>query len=160
MKNWKATLGGNEFKVMRLQDAPPVPATDTPEKIEAYLRPRLAESLRYNPDVENFGIVLLNTRKSPIGFEVVSNGTLDTILIHPREVFKAAILFNAAALILVHNHPSGNPSPSEADIKVTRDLIRAGQLMKIEVLDHIILGAKTESDKGYTSLRELGYFYS
>ena len=63
--------------------------------------------------------------------------------------------------MLAHNHPSGDPTPSEADIKVTRDLIRAGQLLKIEVLDHVILGRKTkERERDYVSLRELGYFYS
>ena len=68
---------------------------------------------------------------------------------------------NASALVLVHNHPSGDPAPSEADIKVTRDLIRAGQLLKIEVLDHVIIGKPTaERPKDYVSLRELGYFYS
>ena len=91
----------------------------------------------------------------------ISDGTLDTILVHPREVFKPAISANAAAIVLTHNHPSGDPTPSEADIKVTRDLIRAGQLLKIEVLDHVILGRKTEDrQKEYVSLRELGYFYS
>jgi DNA repair protein RadC len=68
---------------------------------------------------------------------------------------------SAAAVVLAHNHPSGDPSPSEADIKVTRDLIRAGQLLKIEVLDHVIIGRATpERPKDYASLRELGYFYS
>jgi DNA repair protein RadC len=91
----------------------------------------------------------------------VSRGTLDTILVHPREVFKTAITANAAALVLAHNHPSGDPTPSEADIKVTRDLIRAGQLLKIEVLDHVIIGRATaERPRDYVSLRELGYFYT
>jgi DNA repair protein RadC len=81
------------------------------------------------------------------------------LLIHPREVFKPAIVLGAAAIVLAHNHPSGDPSPSESDIKVTRDLIRAGQLLKIEVLDHVILGSATpERTKDYASLRELGYF--
>jgi DNA repair protein RadC len=81
--------------------------------------------------------------------------------VHPREVFRPAIQNNAAALVLVHNHPSGDPTPSEADIKVTRDLIRAGQLLKIEVLDHVILGRVTqERQKDYVSLRELGYFFT
>jgi DNA repair protein RadC len=76
-------------------------------------------------------------------------------------VFRPAIENNAAALVLVHNHPSGDPTPSEADIKVTRDLIRAGQLLKIEVLDHVILGRVTqERQKDYVSLRELGYFFT
>ena len=71
----------------------------------------------------------------------------------------AAIAANAAAIVLAHNHPSGDPTPSEADIKVTRDLIRAGQLLKIDVLDHVIIGRATaERQKDYVSLRELGYF--
>jgi DNA repair protein RadC len=104
--------------------------------------------------------VLLNTRRRLVSIAKVSDGTLDTILVHPREVFKSAIAANAAAIVLVHNHPSGDPTPSEADIKVTRDLIRAGQVLKIEVLDHIILGSKTASrTKDFVSLRELGYFF-
>ena len=111
--------------------------------------------------VETFQVILLNTRHRLIRVEQISQGTLDTILVHPREVFKAAIAANAAALVLAHNHPSGDPTPSEADIKVTRDLIRAGQLLKIDVLDHIIIGRATrERPKDYASLRELGYFYT
>ncbi len=81
------------------------------------------------------------------------------MLVQPREVFKNAIAANAAAIVLVHNHPSGDPTPSEADIKVTRDLIRAGQLLKIDVLDHVILGKRTEEKpQDFVSLRQLGYF--
>ena len=91
--------------------------------------------------------------------EVLSQGTLDTLLVAPREVFQPAIVRRAAAIALVHNHPSGDPSPSEADIKVTRDLIRAGQLLKIEVVDHVILGRRTnERPCDFVSLRQLGYF--
>ncbi len=161
-KSWTTILNGSEFKVCRLNDAPLEPCTlDTPEIVEKYLRPKLAESLVYRPDVENFIVVHLNTRKRAIGFEIISTGTLDTLLVHPREVFKSAIVMNAAAILLIHNHPSGDCRPSEADIKVTRDLIRAGQLMKIEVVDHIVLGKPSETQtKSYASLRELGYFYS
>jgi DNA repair protein RadC len=132
------------------------PILDRPENIADMLR----EEARLQP-VETFQILLLNTRRRLIRVEKISQGTLDTILVHPREVFKLAITANAAAIILVHNHPSGDPTPSEADIRVTRDLIRAGQLLKIEVLDHIILGSRTQDrPKDYTSLRELGYFYT
>jgi DNA repair protein RadC len=132
------------------------PALDNPERVADLLR---EENRAY--EVENFQVVLLNTRRKLIRVEKISQGTLDTILVHPREVFKSAIAANAAALVLVHNHPSGDPAPSEADIKVTRDLIRAGQLLKIEVLDHVIIGRATpERPKDYVSLRELGYFYS
>ncbi len=130
------------------------PMLDTPERIADLLR----EENRFY-EVEHFQVILLNTRRKLIRVEQISQGTLDTILVHPREVFKLAIAANAAAVVLAHNHPSGDPTPSEADIKVTRDLIRAGQLLKIDVLDHIIIGRRTtERLKDYVSLRELGYF--
>ena len=130
------------------------PVLDNPEAIVRLLREQnLVKS------VETFQALLLNTRRRLIRVEDISHGTLDTILVHPREVFRSAIAANAAALVLVHNHPSGDPTPSEADIKVTRDLIRAGQLLKIEVLDHVILGRRTaENGRDYASLRELGFF--
>jgi DNA repair protein RadC len=132
------------------------PLLDTPERIADLLR---EENRAYT--VEHFQVVLLNTRRRLVGIEKISQGTLDTILVHPREVFKAAIAANASAIVLVHNHPSGDPTPSEADIKVTRDLIRAGQLLKIDVLDHVILGrASHERSQDWVSLRELGYFYT
>lgn len=132
------------------------PVLDNPEMIVNYMR----ETNRLK-GVEEFQVLLLNTRRRLIRAITISHGTLDTILVHPREVFKAAITANAAAIVLVHNHPSGDPTPSEADVKVTRDLIRAGQLLKIDVLDHVILGCATkERAKDYASLRELGHFYS
>src|ERR1043166_7096027 len=132
------------------------PLLETPEAIASLLREQ-----NRGAEVEVFQIVLLNTRRRLIRVQQISHGTLDTLLVHPREVFKSAIAANAAAMILVHNHPSGDPAPSEADIKVTRDLIRAGQLLKIEVLDHVVLGRKTdERPKEYVSLREMGYFYA
>ena len=124
------------------------PVLDNPVTVVNFMR----ESNRLE-NVESFQVVLLNARKKLIRTEKISQGLLDTILVHPREVFRAAISANAAAIVLVHNHPSGDPTPSEADIKVTRDLIRAGQLLKIEVLDHVIMG-----NPNHTSLRSLGYF--
>jgi DNA repair protein RadC len=133
-----------------------MPLLDNPVTIADLLR---EDNRMY--EVENFQVILLNTRRRLIRVEQISQGTLDTILVHPREVFKAAIAAGASAIVLAHNHPSGDPSPSEADIKVTRDLIRAGQLLKIEVLDHIILGRATEErPRDFVSLRELGYFYT
>lgn len=132
------------------------PLLDNPESIADLLR---EENRVYQ--VEHFQVVLLNTRRRLISVEKISQGTLDTILVHPREVFKTAIAAGASAIVLAHNHPSGDPTPSEADIKVTRELIRAGQLLKIEVLDHVILGRRTEErDEDYVSLKELGYFYA
>ena len=132
------------------------PLLDTPDSVADMLRDKNRQN-----HVEKFQIVLLNTRRRLIGIKQISDGTLDTLLVHPREVFEPAIKAGAAAVVLVHNHPSGDPAPSEADIKVTRDLIRAGQVLKIEVLDHVILGSPApDRSKDYVSLRELGYFYS
>jgi len=137
----------------RLEESP---VLDNPPTVVSYLR----ETNRLK-NVESFQVLLLNTRKKLIRVAEISQGLLDTILVHPRDVFRAAIAANAAAVVLVHNHPSGDPAPSEADIKTTRDLIRAGQLLKIEVVDHVIIGrASTDRAKDYSSLRELGHFYS
>ena len=131
------------------------PVLDNPAAIADLLREQ-----NRTKNVETFQILMLNTRRRLIRIEQVSQGLLDTILVHPREVFNSAIAARASAIVLVHNHPSGDPTPSEADIKVTRDLIRAGQLLKIEIIDHVILGRATvDRPKDYSSLRELGYFF-
>lgn len=125
---------------------------DTPDKVASYWRTYVVTCPYYNPECECFVVLLLNTRRKVKGHHLVTIGTLDTILVHPRDVFRVAVIAAAAAVVLIHNHPSGDPTPSEADIKVTRDLMRAGQLMKIEVLDHVIIG-----NPNRCSLRELGY---
>jgi len=135
---------------------PEPPLLDNPQSIADLLR----EEMRVQT-VETFYVVLMNVRRRLIKAIKISQGTLDTLHIHAREIFRPAIVFNAACICLAHNHPSGNSSPSDADCKVTRDIIRAGQLLKIDVLDHVIIGLKTaENPKDYSSLRELGHFYS
>lgn len=132
-----------------------MPMMDAPDKVADLLRDEVREH-----EVEHFHALLLNTRRRLIRKELLSKGTLDSTVVHPREVFRGAIAANAAAVVLVHNHPSGDPHPSEADVKITRDLIRAGQLLRIDVLDHVILGRRTaERPRDFVSLRELGYFY-
>lgn len=119
----------------------------------------IAKDPRHISTTENFYVLMVNTRRRIIAHALVATWTLDTILVHPREVFRPAIVANAAAIVLMHNHPSGDPSPSEADVKITRDLIRAGTLLKIQVLDHVIVGyPSTAVQRGYVSLKELGYF--
>ena len=115
------------------------PLLDTPDRVADLLR---EQNRAYT--VEYFQVLFLNTRRKMIGMQNLSQGTLDTLLVDARLVFAPAISKRAAAIVLAHNHPSGDPTPSEADIKVTRDLIRAGQLLKIEVLDHVILGRRTD----------------
>lgn len=96
-------------------------------------------------------VLLLNTQHAVVREIVVTRGTLDSSLVHPREVFRAAIADNAAAVILVHNHPSGDPTPSAEDRQVTRQLTGAGQLLGIPVVDHVVIG-----DGRYASFVELG----
>lgn len=100
---------------------------------------------------EEFHIVLLNTRYEPIGSQRISSGTLDASLVHPREVFRPAIKEAAKAILLVHNHPSGDPTPGEQDIRVTRRLNEVAKLVGIDVLDHIVVAAQ-----GTYSLRDAG----
>lgn len=107
---------------------------------------------------EHFWVLLLDTkyrmRRPPLE---VTKGILDASLVHPREVFKEAIRSSSAAVVLLHNHPSGDPSPSSEDIRITRQLVDAGKIMDIQVLDHVILGRRTrEADKDFVSLRESG----
>jgi DNA repair protein RadC len=159
-KNWRVKLRGGEFRILRLSETTMSDdKLNDPETLVRWISEQLPQSLIYRPDVENLIVVNLNTRKKPIGWEVISHGTLDTLLAHAREVFKSAIIANAAGIILIHNHPSGDPTPSDADIKVTRDLIRSGQILKIDVVDHIVLGRPGyDNGKGWASLREMGYF--
>ena len=107
-------------------------------------------------DREHFVVVLLDTQNQIIGIHTVTVGTLDASLVHPREIFKAAILANSAAILLAHNHPSGDPTPSAEDRSVTRLLVDAGIVLGIEVLDHVVLG---ESPR-YYSFREAGHMAS
>ncbi|HHV62810.1 MAG TPA: DNA repair protein RadC [Firmicutes bacterium] len=102
-------------------------------------------------DREYLKVVLLNTRNQVLNIITISVGSLDTALGHPREVFKEAIRRSSAGIILVHNHPSGDPTPSVDDVKITERLIQAGKILGIDVLDHIILG-----DNKYFSMREKG----
>ncbi|SKC64456.1 RadC family protein [Maledivibacter halophilus] len=98
---------------------------------------------------EHFKVIFLNTKNEIITFETISIGSLNASIVHPREVFKRAIKKSSASIILLHNHPSGNPQPSKEDINITKRLIEAGQIIGIEVLDHIIIG-----DGNYFSLKE------
>jgi DNA repair protein RadC len=146
-----------EWKIVSLRECPTptdMQLCDTSERAAAYWQTHIRSHPYFNPECECLVVLILNTRRRIKGHYLVSVGTMDTILVHPREVFRLAIVASASAIVLMHNHPSGESSPSEADIHITRDLIRAGQLLKIEVLDHVIIG-----EPEHTSLRTLGYFY-
>lgn len=112
---------------------------------------RLVAPMIRDADREHFYVLLLSTKNHVLGLELVSVGSLSASIVHPREVFKPAIAASAAAIVVAHNHPSGDPSPSAEDEEFTRRLARAGELLGIRVLDHLIVGAE-----GYCSLREAG----
>jgi DNA repair protein RadC len=156
----KRRADNHEFGVMRLRELPAaLPACDCPERIHEYWRVNVATAVWYNPDVECLCVIHLNTRRRATGFHLAGIGTLDTVQMHAREIFRTAIVRVASALIIAHNHPSGDPSPSEADIRATRELMRAGQILRIEVLDHVIIGQPSPYRiQAWVSLRELGYF--
>ena len=102
---------------------------------------------------EHFMVLSLDTRNHPINTQTISIGSLDSSIVHPREVFKEAISASAASVIFVHNHPSGDPEPSEDDIKLTRRLVEAGEIIGIEVLDHIVI-----CDRDYLSMKARNLF--
>jgi DNA repair protein RadC len=118
----------------------------SPEDVHRHFHARLRDA-----PAEEFHIVLLDARHRILRSVLTSQGTLTASLVHPREVFRPALREAAAALVLVHNHPSGDPTPSTEDREITRRLARAGALLGIPVLDHVIV-----ADRGYASLREQG----
>lgn len=124
---------------------------ETPQEAADYWRSHVAGHPYFNPDCECFVTLLLTTRRRIRGHHLVAIGLVDSVQVHPREVFRAAIIGAAHAVIVMHNHPSGDPTPSFADLRVTRDLQQAGNLLKIEVLDHIIIG-----NPKFASLKQLG----
>jgi DNA repair protein RadC len=128
------------------------PVIGAPAEAAAELRARLQHQ-----DREHFCALLLNTKNALIRVSDVSKGSLNASIVEPREVFKDAIAASAASMILAHNHPSGDPTPSSEDIAITKRLVKAGELLNIAVLDHIILGQRTSGrEQDYVSLKELG----
>ena len=129
------------------------PIVTTPEQAAAVLRER-ARVLQH----EVFWALMLDTKNRLIGEpKQISQGTLNSSLVHPRELFKKAVEHSCAAMILAHNHPSGDPTPSSEDIKVTKQLIGAGEVMGIKVLDHIVIGHRKHNNASdFLSLREAG----
>jgi len=114
-----------------------------PEDIAAFVGRKLKKEQR-----EHFLVLLLNARHEVMACETVSIGSLNASIVHPREVFKPAIVASAASVVLIHNHPSGDPEPSEEDLSITKRLVEGGELLGIGVLDHVIIASR-----GLVSLR-------
>lgn len=129
-----------------LRGASERPRLTSARQIARHLLPQFGAS-----PVEQFGVLMLDTKQHVLRVKIVSIGSLDQTIVHPREVFREAAAASAAAVVLFHNHPSGDPTPSPDDIALTRRLADAGEIMGIEVLDHLILG-----EQRYFSMREAG----
>lgn len=127
---------------------------DTPAKLVKYL----ASAFEENPVQEAFYAIYLDRKSHPIGRHLISLGTVVGTLVAPREVFRGAILASASALVVAHNHPSGDPAPSSADIVVTRLLRDAAKVIDIELIDHVIVGDKNADPLGigFYSFRAAG----
>jgi len=139
---------GYGVRVVREQPELPFPKAriSEPDDIRALLQRQLAFQ-----DREVFVIVVLDARNQVIGVNTVSIGSVSASIVHPRETFRPAILMGASSIILAHCHPSGDPSPSKDDIELTRRLVSAGEILGIEVLDHIVI-----ADGQFLSLKEKG----
>ena len=127
---------------------------DRPEAVYAYLK----DILETYPHQESFWVVFLTTRHHAMGRQMVTLGTATASLAHPREVFRAAIIAGCTGIVLAHNHPSGDPAPSAADIQVTRQLREASRILGIDLVDHVVLG-RPEMDpagRGFYSFRDAG----
>jgi DNA repair protein RadC len=119
----------------------------TPHDVAKYFIPRMRGAR-----TESFYIAMLNTANIVISIKKISEGSLNSSVVHPREVFRIAVIESAASIIALHNHPSGNTEPSKEDISLTKQIALAGSMMSIQLLDHIIIAGET-----FTSLRERGY---
>ena len=123
------------------------PKVNSPEDVYRRIYPRMREQKK-----ENFIELCLDTKNQIIREETISIGSLNANVVHPREVFKTALAVSAAHIIVAHNHPSGDPTPSREDIEVTKKLIEAGQIIGVDVLDHVIIG-----DGRHFSMKEAGH---
>ena len=128
------------IKLIQSKLKTPGMALTSPNLVREYLILQLAQF-----EEEHFSVVLLDNQHRVIGFENIFRGTIDSASIYPREIVKTALAHNAAAVILAHNHPSGNPEPSDADMLVTRRLTESLRLIDVRVLDHIIVGGCSQT---------------
>ena len=124
-----------------------ITAITCPEDVYDYAAPIIGDK-----DKEYFAVILTNVKNVILSMPIISIGSLTASVVHPREVFKEAVKNSAAAIIMVHNHPSGNPEPSPDDINLTRRMVAVGKMMDIPVLDHVIIG-----NNRYASLKETGH---
>lgn len=129
---------------------------DTPAAVVEFWRNIIATKPEYEPDKEHLVSIQLNTRLRPAGYHLIAIGGLNECIAHPREILRPAIVVAAYGFVLVHNHPSGDPAPSEADRRLTRRLQEASELLQIRFVDHVVVGEENASSTSHFSFREAG----
>lgn len=129
---------------------------DTPEAAARFWSCAIASRPEHEADKENLAVILLSTRLRPLGWNLVALGSTNECTAHPREIFRPAVVAGAYAFVLLHNHPSGNPAPSEADRRLTSKLREGASLLQINFLDHVVIGTAQEEHPGFFSFRNAG----
>ncbi len=176
LEKYKSLTGISRCSVKELREIPGIGATKALELVAAFglgqrlARETLSKQKLDSPElvselvgpemrrlrIESLRVILLDTRYRLLHIEEVSLGSLNESIAHPREIFRPALTYSAHAVIVVHNHPSGDPSPSQTDHSLTRRLAEAAELLQIKLLDHIIIGAPSEGSSAYFSFKEAG----
>jgi DNA repair protein RadC len=176
LEKYKSLTGISRCSVKELREIPGIGATKALELVAAFglgqrlARETLSKQKLDSPElvselvgpemrrlrIESLRVILLDTRYRLLHIEEVSLGSLNESIAHPREIFRPALTYSAHAVIVVHNHPSGDASPSQTDHSLTRRLAEAAELLQIKLLDHIIIGAPSEEGPGYFSFKEAG----
>jgi len=149
------------FTICRVGEATPPDydaktALDSPQAIENFWRSIIAARPDHESDKEHLVAILVNAKMRPVGYHVIAIGSLNECIAHPREILRPAIVVAAYAFVLTHNHPSGDPAPSQADQRLTRKLHDAAELLEIRLLDHVIVGDAAVGSRAYYSFREAG----
>jgi DNA repair protein RadC len=146
-----------EIRVSRVNETPGTAKMDRAGAAFEYWNEKIALSPWYDTDKEQLVVLLLDTRHNVIAHNLVSLGSLNESIAHPREIFRPAIVAAAYAIVVMHNHPSGDPQPSEADRRLTRRLGEAGTLLQIPLVDHVVIGkVRSPEVPPYFSFRESG----
>lgn len=145
-----------EVRVQRLNECPGSLKVDAPGEALTYWREKITKAPWHDPEKEMLVAIMLNTRYVAFSHTMVSIGTMNECTAHPRGIFRPAVATGAYAIIVMHNHPSGDPSPSEADTRLTRRLAEASSFLQVGLLDHVIVGTPGDHRPGYFSFKEAG----
>lgn len=148
-----------DYKAASVESSPHLifEGADTPAKIHEFYLKHVETDPGYEPEKEHVVVICLNTRMNVTGWHMVSMGSLSESNCHPREVFRPVIVRSAYSFVLVHNHPSGDPTPSDADLRITRRIHEAAELLRINLADHVIIGTPAPGRNPFYSFRAAGH---